>query len=98
MNWSVEYAAILSPADSATALHGSCDLKVNRSLPEATSHSFTDESADAVISFSESPANSVKNEVCNSLPDFSTECEDHNMKYKVLQVMSHVQTAPLCPL
>ena len=55
MNWSVVYAAILSPAEKATALQGSWDLKVNRSLPEATSHSLTDESADAVMSFSESP-------------------------------------------
>ena len=60
MNWSVVYAAILSPIEKATALQGSCDLKVNRSLPEATSHSLTEESADAVMSFSESPAS------CNS--------------------------------
>lgn len=56
MNWSVEYAAILSPNENATALHGSWDLNVKRSLPEAMSQSLTEESADAVISFSESPA------------------------------------------
>lgn len=98
MNWSVEYAAILSPNENATALHGSWDLNVKRSLPEAMSQSLTEESADAVISFSESPAAAYLRQPCHNTVHCRMLCYHAKKLVEVVQVISQVHTAPLWPL